>query len=78
MKLMVCRSVGSPPAGGSQAVGRAFETTYNLFSEQPALCQPLDSNMLDVYTISKRITQKAIDTNFPEIASPQAYAEVTD
>ena len=75
---MVCRSVGSPPAGGSQAVGRAFETTYNLFSEQPALCQPLDSNMMDVYTISKRITQKAIDTNFPEIASPQAYAEVTD
>ena len=78
MKIDGGSSVCRPPAGGSQAVGRAFETTYNLFSEQPALCQPLDSNMLDVYTISKRITQKAIDTNFPEIASPQAYAEVTD
>ena len=43
-----------------------------------ALCQPLDGNLMDAYTISKRITQKGIDTNFPEIASPQAYAEVTD
>lgn len=43
-----------------------------------ALCQPLDDTRMSAYTISKRITTKGIDTNIPEVAAPQSYAEVTD
>jgi putative SOS response-associated peptidase YedK len=42
-----------------------------------ALCQPLDDNKLDAYTISKRITSKKEDTNVPEVMEKFEYQKTT-
>lgn len=43
-----------------------------------ALCQPLDANRMENYTISKLITNKKEETDVPQVLEPAQYAEVKD
>jgi putative SOS response-associated peptidase YedK len=40
-----------------------------------ALCQPLDTNKMDAYTISKQITSKKDPTNVPEVLEKVEYTK---
>jgi putative SOS response-associated peptidase YedK len=42
-----------------------------------ALCQPLDADKMDAYTISKRITSKKDPTNVPEVMEKFEYQKTT-
>jgi putative SOS response-associated peptidase YedK len=42
-----------------------------------ALCQPFDTNKLDAYTISKRITSKKDPTNVPDVMEKFEYTKTT-
>jgi putative SOS response-associated peptidase YedK len=43
-----------------------------------ALCQPLDDQQMEGYTISKLITTKNVETNVPDVKQPEVYPELQD
>ena len=63
-------------------IPRAYEQDWlnpNLTKEDVmALCMPIDSGVMNGYTISKLITNKKEETDVPKVMEPQVYPEVID
>jgi putative SOS response-associated peptidase YedK len=43
-----------------------------------AMCQPLASERMEAFTITKRITDKKVETNVPEVKEKEIYPELVD